>query len=151
MKILSYIFPANFYRLLSVMVLVAGVSVLQAQGENDIDDEEDIMPELGVYIPLKEGFVNLRIVEGHFELYFLDAEKKVIEAVYTTAYLKYENVAKKDREGRVTLNLRSGGEYQYLTSGRVIKRPYRFWINILFKDSKDPDKRIPFGRHRLSQ
>ena len=109
------------------------------------------MPELGAYIPQGEGFVNLRIVNGHFELYFLDAEKKVVEPVYTTAYLKYENIAKKDRDERITLNLTSAGDYQYLTSGRFVKKPYRFWINILFKDSNDPDKRIPFGRHRLSQ
>ena len=137
--------------LLSLLVLMLGVSALQAQDGKDSDDEEGIMPELGIYIPQGEGFVNLRIVNGHFELYFLDAEKKVVETVYSTAYLKYQNVAKKDRDERVTLNRTSGGGYQYLSSGRFIKRPHRFWITIVFKDSKDPEKRIPFGRHRLSQ
>ncbi len=144
MKILS-----NY--LLSLLVLILGISALQAQDGKESDDEEGIMPELGIYIPQGEGFVNLRIVNGHFELYFLDAEKKVVETVYPAAYLKYESVAKKDRVERVILNLTSGGGYQYLSSGRVIKRPHRFWITILFKDSKDPDKRIQFGRHRLSQ
>ncbi len=109
------------------------------------------MPELGIYVPREEEFVNLRIVDGHFELYFLDKEKKVIKPVFNTAILRYENIARKDRDERVTLRLTSGGGHQYLTSGRVIKPPFKFWVNFIFKDSDDPDKKVSLGRHRLMQ
>jgi len=152
MKTIQYYFQASLFILLAFGVLAIGsLTTVQAQGEEE-ELEEGQLPELGVYIPMAEdGFVNIRIVDKKFRLYFMDEERKVKEPVYSSAFIRYENVAKKDVEDRLTLRLSEDGEYQFLTSGRVIKPPFNLWIFLVFTDSADPNKKIPYGRHRLKQ
>lgn len=133
------------------LCLIAAATLSSLQAQSDDEKKEGTLPELGLYVPREEGgSINLRIEERNFKLYFMDAEKKVVPPVYSSVILRYENAAKKNR-GKETLILQLSPDGKYLTSGRNVKLPFDLWVNIMFKDPKDPDKKILYGRHRLRQ
>ncbi len=151
MKNLFYNYRNNLYFLSALAIsLLAGASFSPLLAQSDGGDEEGMMPEMGAYIDASDGgFINIRIVGNNFHLYFLDAEKKLIEPTYKRALIRYENVARKDRDERLILNLSADG--QSLTSGRVVRPPFNFWVTLHFYDNNDSEKRIPYGRHRVRQ
>lgn len=111
--------------------------------------EEGLLPEMGTYFETEDsygkvtGFVNLRIVQNRFRLYFMDKDKKIIEPLYEKAYVRFEDP---DRNyDNQTVALSPLGDY--LTSSRIIKKPHRFYFNLILKD--DSGKKPMYLPRRL--
>lgn len=88
------------------------------------------MPELGATLPYESGFVNLRIVDRTFRLYFLDKDKKLVAPLWTSARIKWEDVRNKLTVYGTTGMTPGGGPC--LSAQRMIYPPYRFWVNLAF-------------------
>ena len=92
------------------------------------------------------------MVDRNFRIYYVDSGKtKVLPVEYDEAIIRYENVARKDREEVVIVRRTSGEEGEYLSSGRVILPPLNLWVYVILRNASDPDTKLSLGRHRLRQ
>lgn len=130
------------FRLLAAIVLFAAVpAVAAAQAVG-----EELKPEVGPYKAIPGGFqMNLRIVDNHFRLYFVDEEMKVVAPVFKQAYVTYEPIGRSADEERIGLTA-SG---PFLSSPRFIRPPYAYWVRLLLAHETDDEKNIVFGRLRV--
>lgn len=126
--------------LMLILTLVSGPAMAE---------EDDKMAELGAYIPYLDGFVNVRIEDYKFRVYFLDGEKEVIDLKFTKGVVAYEGIVKRDVEGRTGLSKSADGKY--LVGARRIGVPFRYWVRLLLTDPDDPNKRQRFTRVKLNQ
>lgn len=95
-----------------------------------------ILDEVGIFIPREnkddDGQVNLRIVNNKFQLYFLDAENKIIEPDAARAIIHYSSVVRKGKS-RSTVSLTPEPNGLYFTAERAIVPPYHYRVRILLK------------------
>lgn len=108
----------------------------------------DKLDDLGAFYKLSDGnFLNVRIVNFRFKVFFTDPDKKVIEPLYDTLIVKFDGIVKKKEDGQYPLS-KSGN---YLTSSRRLKKPYQYWIRVFINDPKAPDGKLVLPRIRLHQ
>lgn len=133
--------------------LMAGLLFMApvVNAQETTEEEEGVLPELGVYISYGEGSINVRLVDNRMRLYFLDAEKKVIEPSYPVAVIRYENVTRKKLDDTLTLRASSDETGPFLANPQFIKPPHSLWINILLLNPDNTEDKVSLGRQRLDQ
>lgn len=131
----------------SVCFLLFVLTVLGAPLLHGSDEEigvgKPLPDEIGITIErigvdpgaTERGFINLRIVDNRFQLWFLDHEKNVIEPAFPLAILHYRGFVV--RKSRYTIQLTPDSSGLFLTSPRVIKPPYHYSVKILLMDKID--------------
>ncbi len=113
-----------------------------------LGEEEKKLPELGVYYDRADGSkINLRIAERKFRLYFFDGEGGRIPPDFEVAVVRYENIARKEREGTMRLILSEDG--QYLTSPRTLVPPIHYWVKVILLDKANASRKEIYGRVKL--
>ncbi len=132
------------------MLYMPAGTVLGAEEEEVVEEIGAVLEELGLYLSDEGGgFVNVRIVDKKFRVYFTDAEKQLVAPTYTTARLKYENVRNKDKEGAMRLQMDGGG--LFLVGPRKIFPPYFVWVKLVLLDLKNADNNKYYPKSRLRQ
>lgn len=119
------------------------------EGEGEIEVGKPLPNELGLTLARKEvdegeeepGFVNLRIVDNRFQLWFLDSEKNVVLPSYPMAILHYRGfVVRKSRE---TIRLSPDSDGLFLTSPRIIPPPHHYSVRILLMNQAEEEALNP--------
>jgi len=95
------------------------------------------LDEKGIFIPHSEGLVNLRIVDNKFQLYFVDAEKKLVEPDAVKIIVRYSSQVRRG-ESESTVVLNPGPGSLYFTASRPILPPhfYRVKVILVFADKE---------------
>jgi hypothetical protein len=98
------------------------------------------------------GFINLRVVDSHFRLFFLDAEKKIEAPSLNLGALRYDIVGE-DPEF-VRLSPQEDGA-PYLTHVRFIPKPWVIRVHLVLQketpDEGDTDKHQEIYNFMLRQ
>ena len=132
-----------------MLCLPAG-TVLGAEEEEVVEEIGAVLEELGLYLDdAGGGFINVRIVDKKFRVYFMDADKLLVAPTYSTARLKYESVRNKDKEGNMRLQMDGGG--LFLVGPRKIFPPYFIWVKLVLLDVKNADNNKYYPKSRLKQ
>ena len=122
-------------KLLYILFLLAsGISLLSvACADPAVLEIGSELDDKGVFITRADGNqVNLRIVDNNFQLYFLDASKKLVEPDAVKAIIRYSSHVKKtDRKRSLVLTPESGG--LYFTASRSILHPHYYRVKVLLK------------------
>lgn len=92
---------------------------------------------MGTFLEREDGgFINIRIVDNKFQLYFTDEEKLVIPADFAKAYVRYaSHVKRSDRDRTVTL--KPDGNGAFLTASRAILPPHYYRVRIILTDEAE--------------
>ena len=145
-----FVFPLrSWLGLLGLGVLL--VSGLSAQDEDlDLSLGSTIDNSVGMDWTLADGqLVHLRLVNHQFCFFFLDAERKIVEPVYSRVILRGEETRNKTNELLYTLSRGSG---PYLTHPRMHYPPYDYWLMIIIpSDLVEGDDAIVLSRGRFRQ
>ena len=89
-------------------------------------------------MPTRDGFVNVQVVNSHFQLHFLDAEKKAIEPPFDTGWIRYRSPIKGKKKNAQTLkNKPLSREGMYLTSPIPVQPPHKLFIFFGFGEGDD--------------
>ena len=135
---------------LGILCLPAGTVVGEEEEEVVVEEIGAVLPDLGIYLDDEGGgFVNVRIVDKKFRVYFTDAEKQLVAPTYSTARIKYEDVRNKDKEGTMRLQMDSGG--LFLVGPRKVFPPYFLWVKLVLLDQKNAQNNKYFPKSRLRQ
>ncbi len=67
-----------------------------------------------------------------------------------TIVLRYENVARRDREDTRSLKRIDDSEVAYFSVTQDIRRPWDFWITVIVKYPDKPDKKELYKRVRFT-
>lgn len=110
--------------------------------------EEIPEPQKGQTFPFEDGFVNLRIVENTFRVYFLDAEKKLIAPSWTNAQMNWEHRRNPTQRGLLSLSPGSG---PFLSNPRLFHPPHFYTVRLLFLQADGQGIKKEFPRVPLSQ
>lgn len=152
---------APLLRQFLVAILLALSPALIAE-EAEIEVGKPLPNELGLTLERKEvdegatepGFINLRIVDNRFQLWFLDHEKNVVEPTYPMAILHYRGfVVRKSRE---TIQLLPEGDGLCLTSPRIVPPPHHYSVRILLmnkaeEEALNPDNQTEVPANKVRQ
>ncbi|GAB4273505.1 MAG: hypothetical protein Tsb0018_05400 [Opitutales bacterium] len=104
-----------------------GVACAQEPGKPLPDD-------LGITLERPTGgFINLRIENNHFILYFLDEKLNLVEPVYPMAIVRY--VVHDEYKRSVTVTLRQENGSPWLTASRYIRPQPRYRVTIQLSES----------------
>ncbi len=96
---------------------------------------ESVLPEAGFYFPYEEGYVNLRVKEGHWIVVFLDQQKKIIEPKWNSMIIRWEefpNSKIKKNAGFV----KAAGPYYQSTVKVFPTYKYKVTLTFLTPDGK---------------
>lgn len=140
----------------SVLAALAAIVVTLSphlNAETTVDEEigigKPLPDELGLTLERKHidegatepGFINLRIVNNRFQLWFLDHEKNVVEPAYPMAILHYRGFVV--RRSRETIQLRPDSDGLFLTSPRVVPPPHHYSVRILLMNQAEEEALNP--------
>ena len=133
--------------LLFSLLVTLPIGLIAQNGESE---KKEAFPEAGVYISRSDGsFLNLRLVERKFRIYFMDGEKHPVDPPDARVIVRYENVARRDRDETRALKRVDGDEGTFFSSPQNIRPPWDFWVTIIVKYTDRPDDRELYPRVRF--
>lgn len=132
----------RYFILFLVGFCFAGQPFLRAE-EKVLAEGAPLVPTLGLYLERPNGgFLNVRIVNNNFELYFLDAEKKLLKPDYNYAILSYASKVKKsDRKQTLKVSIAPNG--LFMTAKRAISPPHDYELRLFLKDKVVDPATVP--------
>ncbi len=132
--------------LLPLMFLL--VFAVNTHGQEGFEIGKPLPNEIGPTFPYEEGFVNLRVVDNNFRVYFLDKDKNLEEPLWPTASIRWFNTKFKPDQANFTGLSKGSGPFLY--SPRNIVLPIYYWINLSFVNP-DGSVKHAFPRSLVTQ
>lgn len=141
----------------ALIILAAWVAAANAQNQ-PMEVGDTLEPTLGAYWPYaqgdQKGFVNLRIVDNQFRLYFLEEDRDTIaEPALPHAVIHYSNTQRRSLNNQTLTLSRSGGPF--LGNPRFIQAPHRYQVRIFLTpqlgQGADDSDGIILGQQILNQ
>ncbi len=124
--------PVSF----AVFTLFLGTGMVFSQ----VQLGEPLPDDLGTTVERQDGgFINIRIIDGRFRVYFLDKESRLIEPVYPKGIIRY--AVRREYNRKITITLSEQQGKSYLEAVRVISPPYRYYLTLIL--TYDLDAPIP--------
>ena len=141
-----------FFSLMAIFPILLNAQEKESNREEAAEKEKkEPYPELGVYVQRSDGtFLNIRIVERKLRVYFMDAKKYPMEPPDVTIIVRYENVARRDREATRTLRRIDDSEGAYFSVTQDMRRPWDFWMTVIVKYPDKPDAKELYPRIRVN-
>lgn len=124
------------------------VFAMKASGQEGFEIGKPLPNEIGATFPYEDGFVNLRVVDNNFRVYFLDEEKNLIEPTWPTASIRWFNTKFKPEQANFAGLRKGSGPFLY--SDRNIVLPIYYWINLSFVNA-DGSIKHAFPRTLVTQ
>lgn len=135
LRMRSLFLPVIFCLLL-VLPLSAGAQSIETPP--DLKPGDTLPGPLGIYYERGEGFLNVRIVDNRFRLYFLEEDKEtLVEPGFSEAIIHYGNAVRRGLN-RNTTTLELAGGQPYLMAARIIPPPHRYWVQIVVPERPAP-------------
>lgn len=110
--------------------LVAVAMAVGLTANPPVVEEGEPLPEAGYYHPRGDGFVNIRIADNRFEIYFLNADKVPQPVVHRQALVHYQQTSNRNNEGSVLLEVDAGGKR--LVAPRPVRPPPLYFARVVF-------------------
>jgi len=136
----------NVVRVCAFLVLLCGLSTA-AYALNVGQKVED---GIGTTKEFADGFVHLRIVDNHLQVYFLNKEQEVVAPTWPKGLALLDGVVNRDVD-REPYPLESNGTC--LTSPKFIQKPWNYFVTLtLIREKEGEDNETQFvGRFRVKQ
>jgi len=88
------------------------------------------LPEGGHYHPRGDGFINIRLTDNRFEIYFLNADKVPQPVLHRQAMVFFEQTSNRNNKGSVLLEMDADGKR--LVAPRPVKPPPLYFARVVF-------------------
>jgi hypothetical protein len=98
----------------------------------DIFKVGDLIDDVGITLPVEAGFINLRVDNNHFNLYFLDKDKQVVKCPVQGATVQFAESKKRSKK---YISVMEAATEACLVGKRVVKRPYDYVVTVFVKEN----------------